>query len=105
MFRQKLEFGISVDYGEIVSKRDNNVMQFASFGNLMNISKKIATLAQNEVYLSDKIGKRLLSEMKAEKRNIQGTEVYKVKEMRERKDENKKFLSSFVKRMETENKK
>ena len=105
MFKQKINFGISVNYGEIISKKEGEVLKFASFGSLMNVSKKIASIAQNEVYLSDVLGKRMLSEMKAERMNVQGVDIYKVKEMKERKEEHKKFISSFVKRLEEGNKK
>ncbi len=100
-FKQKVDFGISVNSGDIVTKKEAESLKFMALGSLTNMSKKIASLANNETYLSDTVGKRLLSEMKADKLTLQGVEVYKVRELKEKKEEHEKFIRQFMKRLES----
>ncbi|PIO08703.1 hypothetical protein COU59_00550 [Candidatus Pacearchaeota archaeon CG10_big_fil_rev_8_21_14_0_10_34_12] len=104
MFKQKIDFGISLNYGDIIAKKEKDVLKFMSFGAFMNSSKKIASLANGDIYLSDNFGKRAMHEVKAEKKNIQGVEVYVIKELKEKREEHKKFISQFIRRLERDNK-
>lgn len=99
LFRQKIDFGISLNSGEIISKKDGDILKFMSFGNLIINAKKIASVADSEVYLSEKMKEKLMPHAKIEKHKKQGVDVYKVKEIKE-KGEHKKFISDFLKRLE-----
>jgi class 3 adenylate cyclase len=105
LFKQKLDFGISVNYGDIITKKEAQSLKFMGFGNFLNISKKIASLANNEVYLSDAMGKKLMPEIKAERLTIQGIDVYKIRELKEKKEEHQRFLRQFVKKLESDERK
>ena len=71
-----------------------------SFGNLITTAKKISSISDGEVYLSEKIKERLISDVKTGKRNMQGVDVYTVKEIKHKTKEHKKFIGEFIKRLE-----
>ena len=98
MYRQKIEFGISLDYGPIVAKGEKNgILKFISIGPIMNISKKIASASEGDILLSEKMKERTMAEIKTEKYKSENVEAYVIKEIRH-KDEHKRFLSEFVRR-------
>ena len=99
LFRQRINFGISLNSGEIISKKEGDILKFVSFGNLIINAKKIASVSDSEIYLSEKMKENLMSYAKIEKHNKQGVDVYTVKEIKE-KGEHKKFISDFLKRLE-----
>ena len=99
LFRQRISFGISLNSGEIISKREGNILKFMAFGNLMINAKKIASLSDSEIYLNEEIKNKLMAYAKIEKHEKEGVTVYTVKEMKNR-EEYKKFISDFLKRIE-----
>ena len=99
LFRQRIDFGISLNSGEIISKKEGDILKFMGFGNFIINAKKIAAISDSEVYLSEKIKENLKSYVKIEKHKKKGVDVYKVKEIKE-KEEHKKFISDFLKRLE-----
>jgi len=101
LFRQNINFGISVNSGEIISKKEGNVLKFMGFGNLIINAKKISSVSDSEVYLNEKMKEKLMPYAKLEKHKKQGIDIYTVKEMKsEGKEEHKKFISEFIKRLE-----
>ncbi len=101
IFKQKVDFGISLNYGEIVAKSDvkSNVLKFMSVGGAIIKSKKIASLSEGEIYLSGKIKDRLISDVKTEKHEINGVEFYTIKDIRDR-EHHRKFINDFINRLE-----
>ena len=99
LFKQKIEFGISLNYGEIIAKKQGNILSFMSMGTLITNAKKIATISSGEVLLSKKMKEKTMSDIRTERKEINGTEVYLIKEIRNR-DDNKKFISDFIHRLE-----
>ena len=99
LFKQKIEFGISLNYGEIIARKQGDILNFMSMGTLITNAKKIATISSGEVLLSKKIKEKTMSDIKTEKKEIDGTEVYTIKEIRN-KDDNKRFISDFIHRLE-----
>jgi len=99
LFRQKIEFGISLNYGTIIAKQEKESLKFMSMGTLITTAKKIASLSDEEILLSEKIKERLVSDIKTEKTEKGNITVYTIKEIKHRED-NKKFISSFIKRIE-----
>ena len=100
--KQKIDFGISLNYGDMVLKKEGSVLRFMSFGNILNVLKKIASLANSEVLLAEDIKNRILSEMSVEKSIRNGTDVYTLKEPRFKGDATK-FINDFVRRMNKDN--
>ena len=104
LFRQKIDFGISLNSGEIISRKEGDILKFMSFGNLIINAKKIASVADSEVYLSEKMKEKLMTHAKIEKHKKQGMEVYTIKKIKEE-GEHKKFISDFLKRLEKKDEK
>ncbi len=99
LFKQQIEFGISLNYGTIISKQEKNILEFMSLGTLITTSKKIASLSKEEILLSEKIKEKLSANIKIEKHQKDKITVYTIKEIKDR-EKNEKFLKSFIKRME-----
>ena len=100
--KQKIDFGISLNYGDMVLKKEGSLLKFMSFGNILNVLKKIASLANSEVLLAEDIKNRILSEMSVEKQSRSGTDVYTLKEPKFKGDATK-FINDFVRRMKKDN--
>ncbi len=101
LFKQKIDYGISTGEGEIIARVDskNKKMQFMGVGKFIQEIKKISSLSEKEIFLTENLKNKLSSEFKTEKKTIQGTEVYRIKEIIN-KEKHKKFLDSFLKRIE-----
>ena len=99
--KQKVDFGISINYGDMVMRKEGSVLKFMTFGNIINILKKIAALASSEVLLAEDIKNRILKDISVEKQTRNGTDVYTVREPRFKGDASK-FIEGFKRRMEKE---
>jgi len=104
MFKQRIEFGISLNYGPIVLKQNNGIFEFMSMGTLITASKKVASEANGEILLAEKIYDRMRSDIKATKHEKGNMNVFSVNEIRHTEDHNK-FLKGFLSRMEKDKKK
>ena len=97
--KQKIEFGISLNYGAIIAKQEKEALKFMSMGTLITMAKKISSLSNQEIFLSEKIRERLISDVKTEKHMKGKIAVYTIKEIKD-KEKNKKFIRSFLDRIE-----
>ena len=100
LFQQRIDFGISVNRGAIVAKKEKDALKFMSLGNLITLSKKIASFSNREVMLSQPINEKVMSEVKTELHKGKDFSAYSIKEIRDR-EENKHFLKDFIRRMES----
>lgn len=96
-FNDKIEFGIGVNSGDIINKIENKKLKFTSLGTLTIAAKKLAELSHGEVLMTKEAYEKAMSEVKAEKKSIDGTEVYEVKKVADY-DKNKKFINDFLRR-------
>lgn len=101
-FNDKIEFGIAVNSGEIINKIEDRKLKFTSLGTLTIAAKKLAELSHGEVLMTKEAYEKAMAEVKADKKIINGTEVYEVKKVADY-EKNKKFINDFLKR-EGENK-
>jgi len=99
-FNQKMEFGMSLDYGTIVAKVENGTFKFMAMGTLMTSAKKIASLSRGEVLLGEKMNDLLRLNIRTERQIRDGVSVFNVKEIRKENEEARKFIDGFMKRME-----
>jgi len=99
LFKQKVDFGISLNYGTIIAKQEPDSFKFMGMGNLMTQSKKIASIADNDVLMGEGITDRLRNLVKTEKHRKENMDVYAIKEIKKY-EEHQKFLKGFMKRME-----
>ncbi len=103
MFKQKINFGISLNYGTIIAKQDQDSFKFMSLGTLINVAKKISSLANEDILLSEKINDLLGSQVKTTKQEKSGINVYSIKEIRNV-EEHKKFIRNFLDKIEGKDK-
>jgi hypothetical protein len=99
LFKDKIEFGISIDSGSIVAKQEENDLKFMSMGSLITGSKKIASLSEKTIFLSKKMKEKLPLNIKVEKDEKDGLAIYRIKEIKDR-EGNKNFINNFLQRIE-----
>jgi hypothetical protein len=99
LYRKKIEFGISLNYGTVITKQEKEVLKFMSMGTLITTAKKIADISNKEILLSEKIKEKLSSNIKVEKHQREKVIVYKIKEIKDR-EEHKNFIKNFLERIE-----
>ncbi len=99
--KEKIDFGIGVNYGTIIAKKEKDVMKFMSMGTLITTAKKTANASKGEILLGEKMHDKLRTSVKTEKEKHGNTELYRIKEIKD-KENHRNFLSNFVKRLEKE---
>ncbi len=100
MFNQKIEFGISLNYGTIIAKIENGIFKFMSMGTLTTYSKRIASLSRGEVLLGEKMNDLMRLEIKTDKHVREGVSVFSVREIKRENEQARKFIDGFMKRMD-----
>ena len=100
LYKEKMDFGIGINYGSIIAKQEET-FKFMTLGTFMSFAKKMSSLSGEEIFLSEEINRKILSSVKTEKKNISGTIVYTIKGMKDN-EEYKKFISGFLKRIDSE---
>ena len=96
--QDKIEFGMSVHSGEIVSSLQDNKLKFTSLGNALSMAKKIADVSEGEVLLSGAIHEKTVGTVKADKIKRYGLEVFTVNRVLDT-DRNQVFIQDFLKKM------
>jgi|TARA_Y100000310_G_scaffold54553_1_gene49986 hypothetical protein len=100
LFKDKIDYGISLNYGTIVAKSEEDSTKFMSMGTLITAAKKIATESQGEILLGEKIKEKVGAEVKSELAHDGKNPSYKVKSIKKHKENDAKFISNFIKRLE-----
>ncbi len=103
LYKNKIDFGIGLNYGTIIAKKEKGTLQFMSMGTLITTAKKTASASKGAIFLGEKMNDKLRTEVKTEKEMHGNTKLYKIKEVKSKGD-HKNFLNSFVKRLEKEKK-
>lgn len=99
-FKDKIDFGISVHSGDIVNRIEENKLKFTSLGNTLTLAKRIAELSRGEVLLSKELHVKTMNEVKADKIERQGFEVFTIKRVADT-ERNEKFIRDFLNRQGT----
>lgn len=102
-FREKIDFGIGINSGEVINKVEDGKLKFTALGNFIVVAKRLAEASDKQILVTKNSYEKGISEIKAEKRRIADGEVYEVRRVIDRED-NKKFLSGFLERMKREHK-
>ena len=100
--REKIDFGISANTGDMIIRKDGNMMKFMGLGNVINTSKKVASLSNGEVLLSENMKDKVISEMNVEKQQRNDANVYTVREPKFKGDASG-FIEKFKERMDKGN--
>ena len=98
MFKQRIVFGISLNHGTIVARRDKDSFKFMSLGNLMASAKKISSLANEEILLGEKMNDLLRSHVKTIKNTKDNLNVYSIKDVKMESGEHQRFIRGFLER-------
>lgn len=100
LFKYKMDYGISIHTGYIVSKINNRgELEFMGMGNIIPTSKKIANAANQEILLSKEAKEKAGAMIKPQEKTIDGMKVYSIREMRER-EQYKSFIGAFLRNQE-----
>ncbi len=103
IFKQKIEYGIGIDSGDIVLKREPTEFKFATMGNFLTNLKKIASSSTGEILFSRGIKDKLEKNMKTDSKEINNLKVYTLKEIISQPDHSK-FIKGFMERLERDKK-
>jgi class 3 adenylate cyclase len=93
----KISYGIGVNSGEIVNQLNGKVLQFANINKTINIAKKVADLANDEVLLSKDIHEKTTNSIKSDKVTSGAMELFTVKRVINT-QETQKFMNEFMRR-------
>ncbi|MDZ4226677.1 MAG: hypothetical protein U1B79_01045, partial [Candidatus Pacearchaeota archaeon] len=99
LFKQKMDFGISLNHGEIIAKQEPDSFKFMGIGNFMIQSKKISSVAENDILMGERMTDSLRSFVKVEKLRKEGLDMYAIKEVKDY-EKHQRFLDGFMKRMD-----
>lgn len=100
-FKQKIDYGISLNYGTIITKEEPHEMKFMSMGTLLTTAKKMAAASDKQIYISDTVKKRLGTEIKTDLKEIGSITAHIFKEI-VKKGSHTKFIDGFVARQKKE---
>jgi len=92
-FKDKIDFGIGIHSGELVTKMENEKLKFSTLGNTLNLARRIAETAKNDVLLSQEANSKVMNEVKTDKQG----DYYSIKKIVDR-EQHKAFIDSFLKR-------
>lgn len=100
IFKYKIDFGISVNNGYIVSRLNHKrELEFVGMGSIIASSRKVANSANKDIFLSKEAKDKAGGMIKTDARTIDGTKVYTIREMRER-EQYKDFIRNFLRSQE-----
>jgi len=102
-FKEKIDFGIGIHSGDVINKIENKKLKFTALGNFISGAKKIAEVSDKQILMSKETYEKAMNNIKATKKKIKDIEVYEVYRIIDR-EQNKKFISDFLNRMEREGK-
>ena len=97
-FKDKIEYGIGINSGEVISKVEGVVLQFTNLGKTIPTAKKIAEISNQEVLISETVHRKT-EEVKVEKASPNNSEIMYFKINRVIDSEyHKKFIDGFLRR-------
>jgi len=98
LFKEKMNYGIGVNTGEIINRIEDNTLKFNSIDKTINLTKKIAERANQEVLLSKDIHLSTSANIRVDKNPSSGDiETFKVKRIVNT-EQSKKFIDDFLRR-------
>ena len=104
LFKQKINFGISINNGQIIIKKEGELAKFTSLGKFIGNSKRLTSFGE-EIIFSKEVAEALKTEIKAEQINNE-SDAYHIKEIKKYgTPENKKYVDDLVRKWDRENKK
>lgn len=97
-FSQKINFGIGVNNGDIIAKKQSGKLFFNPLGSTMATAKRIAEIASDSILLSEDIHKKVMSQVKTSmNQDSSGFRTYLINDIVDR-ESNTQFIQSFLQR-------
>ena len=101
-YKDKVEYGIGVHSGDLVVNKEKNKLQYTGLEDTIPMTKKIATLRDGELLISEAIRNKMLRKIKTEEVDKINTKpIYKVKEIKNLAGDEEK-LKDILKRMKND---
>jgi len=97
-FKDKIDFGIGINSGDIINKVEDKKLKFTALGNLITNAKRLAESSTEQVLVTKEAYEKGISEIKADKKEIKGSEVYEVRNVVD-KEKNAQFIKGFLDRL------
>lgn len=95
----KIDFGIGVNNGDLVSLRKQNILEYTTIEDTISLAQKTSTLSKQDVLLTSKMRRKNLGEIKKEQRlTFQGKDFYKLEELKD-KSKNQEKLKDLLNRV------
>ena len=94
-FKDKIDFGIGLNNGFIISEAVDSDFKFTSVGNIISSAKQISGYLDESVLLSDSIRKRVINSVKTEK--VGDKEGWELKKIADR-TKHEEFIKDFTKK-------
>ena len=98
LFKQKIDYGLSLNYGTVVAKLEKNNLKFMSMGTLITTARKLSSLAHQNIFVSDKMNSQLKSGVKTEKHKHGNINYYSITELKT--ENHRKFINAFLERID-----
>jgi len=97
-FKDKIEYGIGINSGEVINKVEGVVLQFTNIGKTIPLVKKIAEISNQEVLISENVHRKT-EEVKVEKASQDNSDIpyFRVKRVIDS-EYHKKFIEGFLRR-------
>ncbi len=102
-FKNKIEFGIGINSGEIINKVEDKKLKFTALGNLTSVSKRLADSSDEQILVSKEAYQHGIAEIKAEKIKVGNGEIYELKRVIDH-EKNQRFIQGFLERMDADKK-
>lgn len=103
-FKDKIDFGIGINSGQMINKVEDRKLKFTALGNFIVVAKRLAESSDKQVLVTKESYERGISDIKVEKKSVAGGEIYELRRVVD-KEKNEKFIGDFLKRMEGGNNK
>ncbi len=97
-FTQKINFGIAVNSGDIITKRDSGRLLFNALGTTLSSVKKATDFSSKNILLCEDAYKRVMSQVKTTPNLASGAlKTYLISDVIDR-ERNSKFIENFLQR-------
>ena len=97
-FNEKMQYGISLEQGSIVGKIENGVFKFMSMGPAISSARKIASMAEDKILLSEKMNEALRLVAKTQKESKDGINAFALTKVKKENQEARDFINKFMER-------
>ena len=97
-FKDKIDFGIGINSGQMINKVEDKKLKFTALGNFIVVVKRLAESSDRQVLVTKDSYERGISEIKVEKKAVAGGDIYELRRVVD-KEKNQKFIGEFLKRI------